>query len=117
MSDTISYVGRLAGGKRVYVRDKAGEPPLRFAIYADVDGDGGRRLVGRTRAEPPRRPTTSGEMVCENGLEHLPGACCWRPFAGTMSAEDRAGWSRHWWTHVARKDAEVVAVVPVRSVG
>ncbi len=116
MSDTVSYVGRLQSGKRVYVRDRAGRPPLRFAIYADERGDGGRRLVGKISAESPRRPSTSGEMACENGLEH-PGACCWRPLAGIMSAEDRAGWSRHWWTHVAGRDAEVVAVAPVRSVG
>lgn len=106
----MSFVGRLASGKRVYVRRTQGDEsnaPIAFAVFVDHDRDGRWQLVGRFH-DPPQG--TDAWSICAHGWEHGRSACCWTSATERMSAWDVARWHAHWWTHVADTPAEVVAL-------
>jgi len=111
-----SFVGKLAGGKRVYVRRLKGdesESPIVLAVYADVRG-GGMTIVARFH-DPPH-PGDRQHMRCRNGLEHE-WSCHWEDTGETMTPAEAARWNRHWWTHVGKHAAEIVELKPVAEHG
>lgn len=109
-----TYTGKMASGKRVYVRDQkpTGNSRLKFAIYAVTSGNSKLTLVGKVRDEHVRK------MICHNGLEHQDGVCHWAYPGGagsgiTISASEEAAWRAHWWRYVVNTTAEIVELKPV----
>lgn len=109
-SAATRYVGFLASGKRVYVREgrrrrRGLGRPLALAIFADERRDGRLRLVDRV--EDVEHQT----LRCINGESH-DGPCCWVESV-SLSAREYADTRVHWWRHVARATAEAVVLRPL----
>lgn len=112
-----SFVGKLASGKRVYVKRLKGDEsglPITHAVFVDWSNDGKLRLVSRFHSSPTSTDSrTVNGLFCANGMEHSQGLCNWTKSAEPIPVETAAKWNAHWWEHVGNHYAEVVELKPV----
>lgn len=98
-----NFVGLLRG-RRVYVSEgRSAKAPLAFVVYARVDGE---RMSLVARVED--REFVDERVWSADSRSWLPAG---RPLTAREKAEEHA----NWWRGVVNKDAEVVAVLPVRQ--